>query len=74
MLTVHEAVLGHHLQIALQQELEALPNSTLWSTEGLYVIYDIGLYQDPYSKFGQLSYDMWRSGTPHATKAGQPSN
>ena len=71
VLTVHEAVPGHHLQIALQQELESLPNFRRYSgytvfTEGwgLYserLGYDIGLYQDPYSKFGQLSYDMWRA-------------
>ena len=71
VLTVHEAVPGHHLQIALQQELEALPNFRRYSgytvfTEGwgLYserLGYDIGLYEDPYSKFGQLSYDMWRA-------------
>jgi uncharacterized protein (DUF885 family) len=71
VLTVHEAVPGHHLQIALQQELESLPNFRRYSgytvfTEG-WGLYserlgdDIGLYQDPYSKFGQLSYDMWRA-------------
>jgi len=71
VLTVHEAVPGHHLQIALQQELESLPNFRRYSgytvfTEG-WGLYserlgdDMGLYQDPYSKFGQLSYDMWRA-------------
>ena len=71
VLTVHEAVPGHHLQIALQQEMEELPNFRRYSgitvfTEGwgLYselLGYDLGLYKDPYSKFGQLTYDMWRA-------------
>ncbi len=71
VLTVHEAVPGHHLQIALQQELETLPNFRRYSgftvfSEGwgLYserLGYDLGLYQDPYSRFGQLTYDMWRA-------------
>ena len=71
VLTVHEAVPGHHLQISLQQELEGLPNFRRYSgytvfTEGwgLYserLGYDVGLYQDPYNRFGQLSYDMWRA-------------
>ena len=71
VLAVHEAVPGHHMQIALQQELEGLPNFRRFSgftvfTEGwgLYserLGYEIGLYQDPYSRFGQLTYDMWRA-------------
>ncbi len=71
VLTVHEAVPGHHMQIALQQELESLPNFRRYSgftvfTEGwgLYserLGYEIGLYEDPYSRFGQLTYDMWRA-------------
>ncbi len=71
LLTVHEAVPGHHLQIALQQELEQLPDFRRYSgftvfTEGwgLYserLGYDLGLYEDPYSRFGQLTYDMWRA-------------
>lgn len=70
-LSFHEAVPGHHLQIALQQELEGMPMFRRFSSFtafvegwGLYAErlgYDAGFYTDPYSRFGQLSYDMWRA-------------
>jgi uncharacterized protein (DUF885 family) len=70
-LTFHEAVPGHHLQGALTKELTHLPKfrqnayiSAFGEGWGLYsekLAKEVGFYQDPYSDFGRLTYEMWRA-------------
>ncbi|SFC83366.1 DUF885 domain-containing protein [Pseudoalteromonas denitrificans] len=70
-LTLHEAVPGHHLQISLNSELKNLPSyrqdayiSAFGEGWGLYSEWlglEAGFYQDPYSNFGRLTYEMWRA-------------
>ena len=70
-LSAHEAVPGHHLQIALAQELVDVPDfrKSYYATAfgegwGLYaekLAGEAGFYRTPYERFGQLSYEMWRA-------------
>ncbi len=70
-LTLHESVPGHHLQIALSQEMEDAPE---FRKHGSYTAFiegwglyseslgtEMGFYQDAYTKYGQLTFEIWRA-------------
>jgi prolyl oligopeptidase len=70
-LSYHEAVPGHHLQIALQQEMKNLPNFRRFThfmgyMEG-WALYserlgkEAGFFENPYYDFGRLTYEIWRA-------------
>jgi uncharacterized protein (DUF885 family) len=70
-LAYHEGIPGHHMQIAIQQELEGIPSfrkfgrftaySEGWGLYTEFLPKEIGFYEDPYSDFGRLAMELWRA-------------
>lgn len=70
-LAYHEGIPGHHMQIAIAQELEGVPSfrkyggftaySEGWGLYSEYIPKEMGLYEDPYSDFGRLAMELWRA-------------
>ncbi|MGB1261742.1 MAG: DUF885 domain-containing protein [Cognaticolwellia sp.] len=70
-LAYHEGIPGHHMQIALKQELEGIPKfrkfggytaySEGWGLYSEMIPKEIGFYQDPYADFGRLAMELWRA-------------
>jgi uncharacterized protein (DUF885 family) len=71
-LAYHEGIPGHHMQIAIAQELSGVPKFRKFSRYTAYIegwgLYselaprEIGMYRDPYSDFGRLALELWRAG------------
>ncbi|MBT8318861.1 MAG: DUF885 domain-containing protein, partial [Gramella sp.] len=70
-LAYHEGIPGHHMQLAIAQELDSIPEFRKfsfytayvegWGLYSEYIPKEIGFYQDPYSDFGRLAMELWRS-------------
>ncbi|NNE42258.1 MAG: DUF885 domain-containing protein [Marinicaulis sp.] len=70
-LAYHEGIPGHHMQIAISQELEDVPSfrkyggvtaySEGWGLYSEYIPKEMGFYDDPYSDFGRLAMELWRA-------------
>ena len=70
-LAYHEGIPGHHMQIAIQMELQSIPKfrkygrftaySEGWGLYSEYLPKEMGFYEDPYSDFGRLAMELWRA-------------